>query len=260
MPSIPTQIPGTTRIVRTKSEPTALHREGAGRYFFVGLAWFFVLVAAVGFAPSYAGVQTPRGPIIIPPIVHVHGALMIAWLLLFVAQTGLAAAGALQWHRLLGLAAVGLAAALWLSMGIVTVNSLIRYKVEDFPWIYKILLVELLSLVVFPLFFVWGIRVRRNAGAHKRLLTLATLFLLQAAVDRMRWLPEFHLPGFWSHALRLYPLLIPLFVFDFVSLKRFHPITLIGTGVILAAHTIVNLLWNLPAWHNFVHAMVISFR
>ena len=55
-------------------------------------------------------------------------------------------------------------------------------------------------------------------------------------------------------------LLIPLFVFDVVSIKRIHPITLIGAGAILAAHTTINLLEGSPTWHNFAHATMNAIR
>lgn len=90
----------------TKSPAT--QRSGALRYFFAALGLSYALVAVVGFAPSY--VDYFAGTLEIPPIAHVHGALMTAWLLLFIVQTSFAASGALKWHRTLGLAAIGLAA------------------------------------------------------------------------------------------------------------------------------------------------------
>jgi hypothetical protein len=228
------------------------------RYFFVALASSYALVAVIGFAPNY--VDYFAGTLEIPPIAHVHGALMAAWLLLFIVQTGFAASGALKWHRTLGLAAIGLASVIWISMAVVTVNVLIRDKPEVDSFLYDVLPRQLAVIALFGLFFVWGVLVRRRASSHKRLLALATLVLLQAAVDRMGWLPEFGLPSFWPYAIRLDVLLIPLFVFDVVSIKRIHPVTLIGAFAILVAHTIISLLEGSPAWHNFAHAMVNAIR
>lgn len=228
------------------------------RYFFVVLAFSYALVAVAGFAPSY--VEYFAGTLAIPPIAHVHGALMAAWLLLFIVQTGLAASGALKWHRKLGLAAIGLAVVIWISMAVVTVNVLVRDKPEVDSFLYDILPRQLAVMALFALFFVWGALVRRRASSHKRLLALATLVLLQAAVDRMRWLPEFGLPSFWPYAIRLDVLLIPLFVFDVVWFKRIHPVTLIGTVAILVAQTSIGLLEGSPAWHDFAHGLMNAIR
>src|SRR5882762_1906527 len=77
-----------------------------GRYFFVAMAILFPVIAAIGFTPSYqamsAGTMTPHW------VVHVHGALMTSWLLVFLAQAILAAKGNFKYHRRLGIFAVAL--------------------------------------------------------------------------------------------------------------------------------------------------------
>lgn len=238
--------------IEAYKELPATRRPGTGRYFFVTLAVSYALVAVVGFAPEVFGSVDLAHPL----LAYMHGTLMAAWLLLFIMQTRFAASGLLKWHRSLGLTAIALAALVWVSMGIVSVAQLGKFKS------YDTLLLQLLTMLQFGVFFVWGILVRQDASSHKRLLTLATVVLLQAAVDRMTWLPTFGVgvQEYWPSAIRLYLLLIPLFVFDMVSIKRIHPITLFGTGVIVAAHTTAILLWRTPGWLNFAHAMTGAFR
>jgi hypothetical protein len=47
----------------------------------------------------------------------------------------------------------------------------------------------LYGISIFGLFFTSGILARKNAAVHKRLLFFATLVLMQAAIDRTRFLP-----------------------------------------------------------------------
>jgi hypothetical protein len=239
-------------------------RQGAGRYFFVALSLVYALVAVVGFAPESRDLFSGKFEFtFIPAVAYVHGALMMAWLLLFVVQTSFVASGALKWHRTLGLSSIGLAAAMWISMGVVTVGQLVwltRSNTEVEGWVYDVVPNQIYSMGLFALFYVWGIRARRDSSSHKRLLTLAALVLLQPAVDRMVWLPHFGLPYFWPYAIRTQVLLIPLLVFDLATIKRIHPITLIGTGVILAAHTALSLILATPGWHTFAQAMTNVFR
>jgi hypothetical protein len=237
-------------LIEAYRELPATRRPGAGRYFFVALAVSYALVAVGGFAPEVFGSVDLAHPL----LAYVHGTLMMAWLLVFILQTRFAASGVLKWHRTLGLAAIGLAEVMWISLGIVSFAQL-----SKFPF-FGTLLMQLILMVLFGLFFVWGVLARRDASSHKRLLTLATLVLLQAAVDRMDWLPGLGLPEFWAHAIWLYVLLIPLIVFDVVSIKRIHPITLTGTVAIVVAHTTINLSWTTPGWVNFAREMTNAIR
>lgn len=229
-------------------ELPARQRPGAARYFFVGLSGVYALVPVVAFAPEYRDLS--RGTFqfdFIPALAYAHGVLMMSWLLLFVAQSGLAAAGALKWHRILGMSSIGLAAAMWLSMGVESVGQL--HKTRDFDT----LLLQICIMVLFAVFFTWGVLVRRDTSSHKRLLTLAALVLLQAALDRIAWLPSFGLPGYWPNAVRLDVLLVPLLVFDLVTARRIHRATWIGLGTLVASQGAIILVWSLPGWQHFAH-------
>ena len=74
-------------------------------------------------------------------------------------------------------------------MGVATIVALQRYDPDKFAFIVKPLLIQLGLMVVFPAFVTWAVLARLEAGWHKRLMTFATLVLLQSALDRMDWLP-----------------------------------------------------------------------
>ena len=143
-------------------EPPATRRPGVARYFFVALSLVYMLVAVVGFAPESSDLFSGQFKFsFIPAIAYVHGALMMAWLLLFIVQTSLAASGVLKWHRTLGLASIGLAAVMWISMGVVSVGQLIRltrFKAEAESYVYDVVLGQIYVMGLFALFFVWGLR------------------------------------------------------------------------------------------------------
>jgi hypothetical protein len=90
--------------------------------------------------------------------------------------------------------------------------------------------------------------VRKNAAAHKRLLFLATMVLLQAAVDRTRFLPGMNIG---VNFIYLDLLLIPLFIYDWRILKRIHRTTLAGTAILIATQLTVTMVWGAPQWHQF---------
>ncbi|SHG70596.1 hypothetical protein SAMN04488109_1488 [Chryseolinea serpens] len=218
------------------------------RYFFVGMACLFPVLTVLGFMPSYQAVSD--GSFKPHWFVHVHGALMAGWLFIFLTQTFLAARGNLKFHRQLGMFFAFYGAMICLLMPTTSIRARIAFPppVEDFVW--SVLAVELMAFAMFSLFFIWGILVRKNAPAHKRLLLLATIILMGASIDRMSWLPRLE-NGLFSNFAYLDALLIPLFIYDFVSVGRIHKITLLGSACLVAAQLLVGTVWESQAWRTF---------
>lgn len=227
------------------------------RWFFVALGLVYLLVAIAGFAPSY--VEFLAGTFEMHWFAHLHGGLMAGWLLLYISQATLVAARSTNLHRRLGLAAIALGIAIWLSMVIasVRVRLVLDPPVGHFLW--DVFAREAALIVLFPVFFAWGVAKRRDAAAHKRLMTLATAVLMQPAIDRMQWIAALgsYSPIFYLlYPLLLYVLLAPLVAFDLVTRKRVHAVTLAGMSIVLLAHIIVFQLTGSPAWHEFAHRLL----
>lgn len=230
-------------------------RAGAMRWFIVGIAVWFWLVAIAGFTPSY--MDFSAGTFQIDAVVHLHGVIMASWLGLFLTQALFAATGRMGNHAILGRASIVLAGVAWASMWIMTFHAFVRATFPDAEFLVSVLLAQLEMIVLFPLFFLWGFLARGEPDWHRRLMILATAVTLQAAVDRMFWLPGFDLPAFWDHALRLYVIVLsPLYVFDILTLGRFHRATAYGTGMLLTVHILVSALWVDEGWHAFVHGIL----
>ena len=241
-----------------ESAPSARHRDGSHR-FFAGLGAYCIVLAAIGFGPSFYDHFT--GQLAIPASVHVHGAIMLSWLVLFTTQANLVARASLRLHRRLGWVTVGVAVAVVISMSVATVMALQRFDPDEMSFLVQPLLIQLGSIVVFATFVAWAVAMRRHAMWHKRLMALATMALVQAALDRMHWLPETSLPMFWHAGVRLYLLLLlPLFVFDALTLKRIHGATLAGTTIIVAMHAVVSYYWLDAGWHQLARSFWISLR
>jgi hypothetical protein len=229
------------------------------RYFFVVLGIVFIVVAALGFGPHLLAFAAGKFPI--SPIAHIHGALMTAWLLTFVAQSVLAAKGRIDLHRKLGACAVWLGAVIWISIVSLTVRDYMNHK---YPLNENIFysLPQLYVIAVFGTLFTAAIVMRRNSPWHKRFMVIATISLLQAGVDRYSWLPE-QGPGYWPQVACLDVLLVLLVAFDFISFKRIHRATLVGGGFLIACQSAVAFLWPTAWWHQssvrIAHELVRMF-
>jgi hypothetical protein len=242
-----------TTISPGRSRPQAPHKPL--RYFFALMGLSFFLVAGFGFGPRVIAVVAETRPI--PAIDHLHGAVMTAWLAVFVAQSVLAAKGRIAAHRQVGRLAIWLGAVVWLSIIAITIHGFLdpMHPVEENVF-YS--LPQFYIVVVFGIAFLAAVLLRRNPPWHKRLMAIATIPLLQAGVDRFTWLP-FHPPINWLQIACVDLLLVALVVFDLVSLRRIHRATLVGGGLLLACQITTSLLWPTPWWHQASHVIAQAF-
>ncbi|MPR37204.1 hypothetical protein [Salmonirosea aquatica] len=227
-----------------------------GRYFFVSMAILFPILAALGFIPDYQ--MFAQENIKLHWFLHVHGLIMTAWLGIFLALTLLVAKDNVKRHRQLGQTGFVFGILVWLSLLGITVRALIVNNPPEPGGQFDILFIQLYLLVLFGIFFAWGILVRKQAAAHKRLLLLATLIVIQAGIDRIRFLPGLQTAVF-VRFIYLDILLIPLFIYDWLSLRRFHLITWVGTLLIVIFQTSITLSWGSPGWHHFWYAAITPF-
>src|SRR5262245_44957976 len=86
--------------VRPLPSPSSGSRD---RRFYTGVAIAGLVIVFAGFSRTFY-LKTLTGTPALPPIVHVHGLVFSAWMLLFVAQTWLVASGNTRTHRRLGVA------------------------------------------------------------------------------------------------------------------------------------------------------------
>jgi hypothetical protein len=231
------------------------------RYFFVLLALFGALIALVTFVPVYA--KFAAGTFPIAPVLHIHGALMGAWIALFVAQAALASTGRLALHRKLGgRFGIVLGFAVWASMIVVEMWAMVVHPLDpDLSASYDWVLPGMYVYTTFPVFFIGAIYLRRRQPAwHKRLMAFATFVALQAAEQRNLWLPRFA-PGYWTDVIYLdICLLVPLIAYDYVLAKRPHPATVAASCVLLGAQGILLCVWGSPAWRHMAYGFAVALR
>ena len=223
------------------------------KYFFVFIAILFPVIVFLGFFPSYRDMEA--GTLKIHWLTHIHSAVMTSWLLLYLTQTLLAATGNINIHRRLGLLAFGLGILVFVFMGIVSFHILIVNHPSEGNFLFDLLLLNFFSMLSFALFFTWGMLLRKkNSSAHKRLITLATVVLILAATDRMQRTYSFPSLGMGYPAFSFFYqdiLLIPLFLYDLITLRRIHNITWIATAIFIFLQVIVSNVYGSPSWHKF---------
>jgi hypothetical protein len=250
-------------------QPQPAAAQYADRLFYVSMAACFVAVAAIGFGPRSLGILA--GTLPSPPlIVHVHAALMASWLVLLLAQTALIATGNGALHRKLGLVSFVLAPVMAAAMLALTFAPYYMFATAEpdaaaAPPPLEVaargvafsLFVQGRAAVLFGVFYAWAALARRAAPeTHKRMMLMATLVVIDAALGRMGWLHGWtgiadQRPYTIVHAYQL-SLLAPAVAYDIVRFGRVHRAYVIGVALFLPFAVATHVLWNHPGWRRAV--------
>ena len=214
------------------------------------MAWLFVLVAIVGFAPRSFAIVTGSMPV--PPlVVHLHAAVMASWVVLLATQATLSLAGRMDLHRKWGLASLVVAP---LVLTVLIAVTIVRQNdaagTPGGPIVNNILFLQIRSILLFPTFFIWALRTRRtDPPMHKRMMLLATLMLLDAAIARMNWLPYNEFPRHYL-AVHLYLLLllVPALLHDLLREGRIHRAWVWGLALTVPWVVATEFIWDSHGW------------
>lgn len=171
----------------TVAEPDVARRVvvTTDRQFFVRMAYICLAVAVIGFAPTY-WIPLLTGTSTVPPILHLHAVVFYGWLTLLIVQTRLAATRQLPRHRELGVAGVSVATAMCFVGIAAAVASIRQADAAGFGDAGRAFaVVPLMGIVFFAAMFAIALLKVRQPEVHKRLILIATVSLLNAAVGRI---------------------------------------------------------------------------
>ena len=221
------------------------------RLFYTGMAVAVMITVFAGFAPTYfLRPYFDARPLL--PLLHVHGFVFTLWIVLFLTQTALVAAKRTDIHRRLGVAGAVLAILMVL---VGTTTAIIRAKVVDVPpgapspLIF--LTIPLGDMLVFALLVGAGFYFRRQVAAHKRLMLLATISILPAAVARLpfAFIQQVGPLAFFGLSDLF---IVPCLLYDLITRGRLHRATVLGGLAIVVSHPLRLMIGNTQAWLAFV--------
>lgn len=207
--------------------------------FFLIAAIAMSLTVFAGFLPSfYLRPYFRTTPI--PGYLIVHGLVMTAWQLAFVAQTALVSAGRTDLHRRTGPFVAALAVAV-VAVGLhATLNQPGYYAAHGvkLPFPLEILVVgNIFGFILFGGLVATAVVRRRDAAWHKRLIYWACVVTVGPALTPSRTLGATIGPyfprTFPPEVALVWVAWIALLAHDWTTARRFHPATVIGGMLIL---------------------------
>jgi hypothetical protein len=207
------------------------------RVFFPIMAALILASVFLGFAKTYYLAGLIHAPL--PSwIIHVHGAIFSSWIILLMVQIGLVSARRVDLHKKLGLAGFGLACLMVIFGLLAAQNALSRGfspLVGVSPGTFFI--VPVTDIVVFAILIYFGYTLRSNSAAHKRIMMIATLGILDAAIARWPFALIQTGPHFVADAC-LYAFFVLLAGYDLWSTHKIHRATLWGSLFVIVVQQV----------------------
>src|SRR5687768_9596902 len=162
----------TATVTRTVQHASPAREYTRDRLFYSGMAVAMGLTVFVGFGSSYylrflssgPGTTVSGGPF--TPLIHLHGVLFTAWVLLFIVQTALVASRRVAVHRRLGVATAVLAVLMVVvgtSTAIATASRGAAPPGVD-PLVF--LVIPMFDMLLFATFITFALVKRRDREAH----------------------------------------------------------------------------------------------
>ena len=212
------------------------------------------LIVLAGFARTYYLKPFFNTPDLAGRIVHVHGIVMTAWVLLFVTQISLVATRRTKIHQRLGVLGAILAA-LVVIVGILTALYAAARDASPGPPALSFLIIPLGDMLIFSILIGLALYFRRKLDVHKRLMLLAAINVLTPAIARIPL--DFIINGGPLVFFGLTDLcLLACVAFDTFKHRRLHPVFLWGTVFVIAMQPLRLLLAGTDAWIGFAAALV----
>ncbi|HEV8427924.1 MAG TPA: hypothetical protein VGQ41_08505 [Pyrinomonadaceae bacterium] len=212
------------------------------------------LIVLAGFARTYYLKPLFGTPDLPGRIVHLHGIVMTAWVMLFVVQISLVATRRTKIHQRLGIFG-GVLAALVVVVGILTALFAAARGASPGPPALSFLIIPVGDMVIFAVLIGLALYFRRKLDVHKRLMLLAAINLLTPAIARIPL--DFITNGGPLAFFGLTDLcLLACVAFDTIKHRRLHPVFLWGTIFLIAMQPLRLLLAGTNAWMNLAAALV----
>jgi hypothetical protein len=225
--------------------------------FYIAMALTIAAIVFAGFSRTYYLRSFYRSSSL-PFLLHVHGFVFTAWLLLLFVQTSLVAVGRTDIHRRLGVFG-GVLAAVMIVVGYATAIHGARRDVVLIgnPGL-AFLVIPFGDLLNFATLVGAALLYRRKPEIHKRLMLCATIAILAPALGRLPFiLGRFIRQSNPLVASGLADLgFVACILYDWVSRKRVHPAYIWGGLFVVLTQVLRAALAGTAFWLSFTRWLI----
>jgi hypothetical protein len=227
----------------------ALNPARQGRLFHTAMAVAFLLTAVIGFGPTYFFKPVHPSPPL-SPLLHVHGLVFTAWLVLLIVQSGLVRAERVDLHKRLGMFGAALAA-LMVVLGLaVGIHAARRGVSADGMTPLGFMIFPFGQALLFGGFVTAGLLKRRQPEIHRRFILLASISILTPAISRI-----VEKRPLLAMFLTLSFVVVAM-IHDWLSRRRVHPVYIFGGLILLVSGPLRAAVAHTAAWESFARMLV----
>ncbi len=184
--------------------------------YFLVTSTFMLILSLIAFSDNLitdVGQESNSDPKFI-----IHGLFCFAWFIILVIQTQFIRKGDYHAHKNLGITGIIVAAGVFVSTLFIFI--VIYESWDTTPFFAK---ANRFFMPTYALFIYFAYRYRKQTEKHKRLMFVATLYMLGPILDRAS--EHLYLNVYIFNPVIWNGLFISLFIFDWLILKRIHPIS-----------------------------------
>jgi len=223
------------------------------RRFFLGFTLVSAALVILGFTRTFV-LPLLAGTYHAPWFVYAHGALFFAWMGLLITQVSLVARHRVGLHRRLGAVAVLLVPLMIQSALLVAFWSTARdFAKSGSDGVLTAFYGEIFDVGMFAAFASLALLFRRRPPIHGRLILLATLAILGAAVGRVPII------GGASNTVTLC-LTASLFLYDWVAERRLRWVTILGGAAYVLGTFSEDSIGSTPTWLRVGKGLILHFH
>jgi hypothetical protein len=235
--------------------PYLRRRRLDGDSFFAGFGWSMVLLAIAGFYPTYIA-PLARG-IDFGIVIHVHAAAFFGWVLLFAGQASLIRLRRVSIHRRMGVFGVVLALMmLVLGLTVSLIGGARDVASGDVIAARSFLLITVTDILLFAALVAAAILRRRRVQTHRRLMLLATIALMPAAIGRFFGVHGIGPEGELGFTIGTVILVGIALAHDYLTRGSIHRSYLFAAPIFVGIHFLRLWLMTTPAWHVVAERLI----
>lgn len=226
------------------------------RLFYTAMGIAIAAITFWGFARSYylsSWNETPPGFRELNGLLHVHGAIFTAWVVLGIIQPALIAGRNYRLHRRVGVAGAIAAAAMVIVGNIVAVASMTWEALSPSdPFVFYA--IPFFAINTFAILVALAIVNRNRPETHKRLMLLSATQIVEAAIARVP-LPLIvdYFP--YSHLVASNLIIVAGIAYDFASRGKVNRVWLWGGAIVLASQLLRLSVAETEPWLRFARFM-----
>jgi uncharacterized membrane protein YozB (DUF420 family) len=226
------------------------------RLFYTGASLYLAILTVAGFARSFFFApwmeQTPNTPEV-GRLLITHGIFFAAWMGLLVVQPVLIATRRRALHRKLGWAGAALAAAMLVFGNLASVAAMHGgFKGLGDPYVFYA--IPFFDIQGFAVLVGLAVLWRERAETHKRLMLLAAIVIVEAAVARIELAP-IAAGAPWTFFIGGDLLILVGMGYDQLSRGRIHKAWIWGGAAVVASQVGKLLISQTGPWIAFAKAM-----